>query len=674
MKKVSVLQTATNHRSLWLFSIITVVCAYYCAARFAVVLDDTFIYLRIAENLIQTGKPVFNINDHHFIATSPLWVGLLAGGKILLPWMGLAMVGKTLWIFLLIVAASFAYFAFRPFIGTWTIFISLPFFLSDAISSKMGNELALLFAIMFGLIWAVLRQKVLLAGLLLGLGYLARSEFIFMAIPIALHYGYRVKQQEQRSYFPMGVTLAKITLVAMIVAGIWHIYYWVTFDTLLPQTFTAKRIQGQSGYWPLFHEYIWHYLNNLLLDQRTYLLVLAFIGIAWQPYLSSWLLSYLVAHTLAYSILRVPNYGWYYYDLYLFSWLLILFGLFRLLDLLLQIITKSLPLFDTLTQAESWTYRQVPWLLMLGLIGWLFPLQPWVLLPPTFASFLPSDQTPGEISNVRLTNVRYQSYVHYGQQLRTVLKEDDVILTPEVGIIGYELKGFEVRDINGLATPGVTVTNINDWDYFIHRYQPRFLVMPISSPDKRKFYQHEDQVYTYQHYPLPSADDKNQVGTVYQINPQLSGNLKERNLKEKTDRLGAFLDRERQSPSVRLAKVRGTSVLFCHAPCVSTLNVPLDNTDFDIQIGFTPNILNQFDAAVNASNGVQIVINGVNNQQTRRELKRVDYTPFAGQQLAQPLHLSLPLPTNTEILEVIIDPMDGNTRFDWTYIADIQFK
>lgn len=83
-------------------------------------------------------------------------------------------------------ASTFAYFTFFRFIGRGAVFISCPFFLSPLISSMTGNEIALLYFAMFGLIWACNNQRTILGGIFLGIGYLARGEFVIAVIPLLL--------------------------------------------------------------------------------------------------------------------------------------------------------------------------------------------------------------------------------------------------------------------------------------------------------------------------------------------------------------------------------------------------------------------------------------------------------------------------------------------------------
>jgi len=182
-----VLKKLTEKYQAFSFFILTAVMAYYCAVNTSVVLDDAFIYFRITENLLTTGKPIFNAGDNSFIATSPLWVFLLALAKALFPHTGLPLIAKLLSIALLGVAAALAYFAFRQEIGKWSVFLGAPFLLSATINSCLGTEIAVLYAAMFGVFWGSLRNQPLWTGLFLGLGYLARSELVLMLLPITTY-------------------------------------------------------------------------------------------------------------------------------------------------------------------------------------------------------------------------------------------------------------------------------------------------------------------------------------------------------------------------------------------------------------------------------------------------------------------------------------------------------
>ena len=85
----------------------------------------------------------------------------------------------------------------------------------------------------------------------------------------------------------------------------------------------------------------------------------------------------------------------------------------------------------------------------------------------------------------------------------TLLKEigpADIVLSGEVGILSYVLQNYEVRDINGLASPNVTTSNMNDWNYFVDYYKPRYIVYRGSDQEEIKAYQYNDSVYQYRRY------------------------------------------------------------------------------------------------------------------------------------------------------------------------------
>ena len=50
------------------------------------------------------------------------------------------------------------------------------------------------------------------------------------------------------------------------------------------------------------------------------------------------------------------------------------------------------------------------------------------------------------------------------------------------------------------------------------------------------------------------------------------------------------------------------------------------------------------------------------------------FMPFADGQLTRPLDLNLTLPADTSNLKITIDPVDGDTSFDWIYISDIKIS
>lgn len=473
------------------FSGITLACLFYYLVYQSVILDDAFIYFRIVKNLIEMGKPVFNIGDTSFVATSPLWVVILAASKVILPFFTLELIAKLWWAILLTAASTFAYFTFSPFIGKWAVFAACPFFLSPVIGSMTGNEIALLYLALFGLIWACIFQKPIYSGIFLGIGYLARGEFVLAVIPLFLYFIFNKNRQNPESKYIIA-DLIKISAAAFFFAAPWHSYYFMTFHNFFPTTFSIKMLQGQSGQWILFHQVIFVSLYPLL-SGRLYLLILTVIGVWKQPYLFRFMAIYTLFHTVLYTILKIPYYHWYYYDYDIFVLFLTLFGVFSVIEMGNSFMTQ-------LAQSKqlSWMAREMPQrmmsaIILVSLFALIFPMRFELFLPNHFSGIYQNNHT----------DRRYNSYEEVSNQLQKVVRPNDIILADEVGIISYFLQNQEIRDTNGLASPNTTVSNMNDWSYFIDYYKPQFIILRGKPAlDKTRSYKFNDSTYIYERYSI----------------------------------------------------------------------------------------------------------------------------------------------------------------------------
>ena len=313
-----------SRTELGLFLLITAASAAFCAFHETVVLDDAFIYFRVVHNLVDLGRAEINPGDGLVTVTSPLWTLLLALPAKLWPALPVHVVAKALWLSLLALASGFVFLITRRWARRWAPFVAIPFFLSPMINSMMGNEIALLYAALFLTLWACLGGRVVLAGVGLGLGYLARSEFALMVVPVLLQL-HLAAPRGGRSAGGAASTLARLALGALPVAAAWHLYYFFAYDNFLPSTFHIKLLQGRSGGWRLYHDAVVPYLRELL-DGRVYLLVPILLGVARLRRLSLLLGAYTALHYLAYRQLALPDYHWYHYDFYILTLLWLLFG------------------------------------------------------------------------------------------------------------------------------------------------------------------------------------------------------------------------------------------------------------------------------------------------------------------------------------------------------------
>lgn len=646
----TLMKQAFRNESLLEFWGITFICAYYYLVAQAVTLDDAFIYFRVVNNFLHTGKPVFNIGDTYLIVTSPLWTALLVLGKIVCPFFNLTLIAKLWWVILLMAASFLGYLAFYPFIGRWAVFISCPFFLSPIVRTMTGNEIALLYLAIFGMLWATVYYKYYMIGFFLGVGYLSRGEFIFIIIPVLFHF---ILNRKTRLFSPKQLIfiLIKIGFIMSSMILLWHGYYFITFHSLFPKTFEVKMLQGQSGDWILFHQAIMMYLEWVL-GGRNYLLLFAFIGALWQPYLFVFMATYTLCHSIAYSILKIPYYHWYYYDYYIFVLILIFWGLFYTLETFYKLLVKRIG-------TDKWKmggYRATLLcsISMVIVINWIFPIN--------FNLFLPR-YIVNVYQNNNMDN-RGNSYAEISKRLLKESHSDDIILSNEVGIFSYFLENSEIRDVNGLASPNVNLSNMNNWAYFVDLYQPRFLI--LGGQEALKIFEFNHHLYVYdRHFTIPQDSSHMEVTVYIKSSERTAG--------DEIEILQEIKSKSRYSPDVHYAVINNEIALFCHSPFESSVQVLQNARTFEMEIGFM-SLLDVFEKASMIANGVRLKLFAEQNNLREEQLGIYTIVPFQAKQMSPPLDVKVNLPIDVIRIKIILDPIDNNSSYDWAYINKIKFR
>ena len=143
--------------------------------------------------------------------------------------------------------------------------------------------------------------------------------------------------------------------------------------------------------------------------------------------------------------------------------------------------------------AGKMTPRMASVIVFISIFALIFPIQFELFLPNHFSDIYRNNHT----------DRRYNSYEEVSKQLQKVVRPNDIILVDEVGIISYLLPNQEVRDTNGLASPNTTVSNMNDWNYYIDYYKPQYLILRGNPAlDKTRYYKFNDSTYIYKQYSI----------------------------------------------------------------------------------------------------------------------------------------------------------------------------
>ena len=175
-KKKAISETWLNG----LFVVLFVVHILYLLFNAKLVLDDAFIYYRVAENFLAGNGSVFNIGDKTFIVTSPLWLYLLIAGKALFPALSLPALAYILYL----VFAILACFLLRKLLISWDCLAAalspIAVLSMTPTGSCVGMETTLVFSLGIAVLLAYSSRRHLLLGLLSSLLYLARPDQLIL--------------------------------------------------------------------------------------------------------------------------------------------------------------------------------------------------------------------------------------------------------------------------------------------------------------------------------------------------------------------------------------------------------------------------------------------------------------------------------------------------------------
>lgn len=443
----------------YLFWGVLVITLSFFFMNVIVYMDDVFIFFRVAKNIANGTGPVLNPGDTHFPVTSPLWVFLLAFLAKIFGFIDLVLVAKILSTIFLGMASFLAFLLLRRYIGSWAVLTPFPILFNYITVTTVGGEIALVYMSLFGVLWAYyLKRNFILTGLIAAAAYLARPELIFVLPVLAFHYLLTFKK-ENKTFRIMLTDWAKLALAFLVIASIWHVYYALQFHAVFSNTLKTKVTQGKSGMWPLYYRF-GRPLTLEMLGGKYLLAIFMLLGLLYFREVSLSILLYTTLHYYAYKWLSTPYYHWYYYDFFLLVPMFTMFGItavFLLPGKYLKIYVERLK------------------------PGFKFPLGlkiPGVL----FILFLAGSSIfiTTKINNLSIykNDSRFHSYKKIAVAMRPKIKKGDVLLAPEIGIVGYYLEDVVIRDLCGIASPDVTTANMNNLEYFVKTYSPRFIFFP----------------------------------------------------------------------------------------------------------------------------------------------------------------------------------------------------
>lgn len=293
-----------TYRNTWLFLALGAISFFYLIAFQSAYIDDAFITFQYAETLAQHGTWGFYEGQTLNTATSPLnvlWLALItkmAGSA-------LAAAFWATWTCFLLTMGLLMVLARRLFERAYLGLIAAAALLFNPLmASSLGLE-SVLFVCMLALTLVFFSYRLgILTGLALALLTLARPDgALLFPILLALLPGRGPRLRLAAAY---GLGLLP-----------WVVFSWVALGSLVPDTLLLKRGQtwGEWSFWNGPWLYLKKYPLPFLLSFVLLPAPLFLIRTSLRPEakMTTWaLLAYGPLHYLAYSLLGVPPYHWYY--------------------------------------------------------------------------------------------------------------------------------------------------------------------------------------------------------------------------------------------------------------------------------------------------------------------------------------------------------------------------
>lgn len=446
---------ASRFVAVWSIFVVLGLYAFFYARGY----DDPYITYHYAANLARGDGFVFNIGEHLLSTTTPLYTLLLALAGFVgfdIPLVSTALGCLSLavggWVFWQLGQH------WHTQTAGWVGLLLYP--LHPLLTVTLSNETALCLTLgLLGLLLTV-RKQMAQAAIVLALATLARHDAVIIAALCAsYHFGFKVWRLDfwkQRQLIVFCLLYGGLLLP-------WFGFAWGYFGAPMPITLMVKQQQGKMAISQLFlagfrdyASYHWTYPTYFL---HSVTLVVGLVAAFWRRSPWLWLVAWSGLYALAYSLLQVPGYFWYFGP--------VVPGVVALMAVGAEFIAQR---FAVLTQHKSQVTIPQSFILHLSSFTLLFALLLW----------LPQVRSTMQLKD--LNDNRLGLYQKTGEWLRANTPPTASVGTLEVGIIGYFAQRRLV-DFAGLLQPDVaqqmqsnsTYDDLALWAW--DRYQPDYLAM-----------------------------------------------------------------------------------------------------------------------------------------------------------------------------------------------------
>jgi hypothetical protein len=421
-------------------------------------LDDSFITYRYARNLAQGVGLVYNPGETVLSTTAPLYAILLAGLSLIVP--DFHVLGSLIGVVSIVVGGwMVSRLAERYLSSGLRLWAGLVYVLSSPLWLALGMETALWIGLVLAGIDMAQRERWGASGLLIGLAMLVRPD---AALPGALLFAVAVfttavRFQTTRKWWQPVVYFPGSAAVPLVLFAGWAM---LTYGSPIPVTLGAKGAQAELGITGLgvgvtAWEGLRLILRSLMEQSPLYVVVvlLALFGAASSlPLPVVIVVGWGALHLLAYMVLGVAPYRWYYAPLVPGAALLAAYGL-QYLQGRLSLRGKGLAV---------------------GLVG-VMAVLPLAAQGTTF-SRIAEQMRLGGPTDVMLPIVDWKIYQETGEWLNQNAPVEATVGVAEVGQLGFYARRW-MTDYLGLLQPEASaMLRRGDLYSWLIRYAPDYLV------------------------------------------------------------------------------------------------------------------------------------------------------------------------------------------------------
>ena len=621
-------------RDATVFWLLTVLSTVVFALRSGVYLDDVYVYLRVAENLAQTGQPIFNEGDSFNITTSPAWLMIVAAVAKMASPQVLPMLIKVLFVGLLVGASCVLRAILRPKAPNLAMLSALPVFFAPHISSLAGMETSLALFSGLGLILSFQRRD-RWTPLWVAVFYLSRPEGLVLGglLGVVLV----IEAIRERNLLPAVRSYGVALLLGGILVGTWQVWLLRLSGDLVPATAGAKLIQGSAGWttfaqaWPEHLKLIWEPADPLWVNcVRSLIAAIGIIGVgrlAWP------LIAWPIGHFGIYAGLGVAYYHWYYYVV---DFVLAL-GLVAGLLIVVEPVTRLLG------------RKSGAWVVMAGTMVVLAALALPMVRTHVAGLVMGPNVAPSP---------RFDSYTRLASAMDAATGgKPFTLLSHEVGILGYLLPQAEVRDVVGLATPVETAVDLWNWGKQVRAFGPEFILTPFPTHGRPQIYERSDGSLV--RYDVFLVDGK---WTVLRMQDPASPEAAAFREEESRARslVGASVS---TGATAEILAVEGRLVVFAHSPAKFVVTPPRGVVALELGFGFRPEV----NRPGRGSDGARFLVRDVSSGELLFERR---LNPSGRPADLQPQRAVIEM--SGEPIEIIIDPL-GTTSWDWTFLEPLHW-